>query len=178
MTALGPLPPILGAIAMIGLAAATAFGLRRGGAEVPEVEPGPVTPVEAMRAALAFFAHWLPGQPEAVRQAVARPAERLLSSGANLVEALGASGEPERLMGMAAVVAAEGAFVRDLPETVAILDALPMASRAAPRALVPFASAVAVIADAADAAWEALQADAIASLDIQERYLNSKYPGD
>lgn len=174
MSSIGPLAPLIGAAAMIGLALATALGIRRPPAPPP---PAPPTPADAIRHALAAFAHWLPPQPEAVRRAVAEPATRLLSDGANLAEALAFTTDADRLLAMPPLVAAHAALTRDLPDTMAILDALPVQARTAPSALAPFAGAIATIAAATTTAWDALQADTITALEIQRSYLGSKYPG-
>lgn len=160
---------------MIGLAAATAFGWQRPPA--PEPDPGPASPAEAMRAALAAFADWLPQQPDAVRDAVAVPAERLLSRGTDLVAALAAVDARTSSIDPA-IAAAHVAITRDLPETTAMLDVLPPARRAEGRGIDHFAGAITAIAEATDAAWSFLHDATITELEIRQTYLNSKFPGD
>lgn len=176
MSAIGPLPPLLGALAMIGLAAATAFGLRR--PPPPEPEPEPTGPAEAMRIALAGFAHWLPQQPEAVRKAVAKPAETLLSRGMDMVAAIPVATDPDRLFIIPEIAAAHVAITRDLPETTAILDVLPAARRGEGRGLAHFAGAIGAIADATATAWDCLQSATFTELEIQQTYLSGKFPPD
>lgn len=155
-------------MAMIGLAVATLFGARRVAEPVPE--PGLR---EDIRSALAAFAQWLNRQDGPIRAAAAGPARALLADGADLVGAITAED-----LAHPAVLSAHAAISRDLPATTQLADRLPPASRGSEGALAPLNASLETIARATAAALVALGHDAVTRLEVQQSYLDSKFPGD
>lgn len=168
MAGIPPIAPLLGAFAMLGVAAAALLGTR----DTRPPDPPPAAgPGEDIRLALAAFAGWLARQPDPLRAAIAEPARALLADGANLAETLGC-----RPLLHPALIAAHGAIVTDLPDTIAILNMLPANERTVDDALRPLVAAIARIAVAAAAGWAAARAGTVDGLSAQAGYLGAKFP--